>query len=300
MRLFEGIRERIILNKSTGIRIPLSSPTVAPFFIVSSGRSGTTLLRKKLLEYAHIHIPPESDDLIPRNARYFILSQQKEWFQLAQDIFAVFKSSPCFPFWHMDLDRLLEPVKKVPLHEQSYAKLIDMIYRHHAGDDGAPLLKWGDKTPFLMYFLPWLRATFPAAKYIHLFRDGRAAVNSMKKYQGYTLERAAIRWRDSIRLFELHKNVMSPGNILEISYEDFVLDPQRHIDAIFSFLELPKTLRQSASETLLGDDVLPHHVNLSKPVTNEHVDRWKEELTHREIQELNRLLKKELRLKNYH
>jgi protein-tyrosine sulfotransferase len=300
MRLFDRLNEWQMLRKSHSLSIPLSDEKISPFFIVSSGRSGTTLLRKKLSEYSSLHIPPESDDLIPRNAKHFIINHQKGWTQLTQDIFSIFKSSPCFKYWHIDLDKLAPVVNEMPPDERSYANLLDRIYRYHSGDKAPFLMTWGDKTPLLIYFLPWLRAVFPSAKYIHLYRDGRAVVSSMMKHQGYTLQRAAIRWRDSIKLFESHKRLVTTSDILEIRYEDFVSDPENQINHILAFLNVPEEGYKSTREVLLGDDVLPHHVNLAKPVTKDHVDSWRDELSVSEIHAVNKLLVKELRLKNYH
>jgi hypothetical protein len=289
------------LHQAENLDIPLHDNSIKPFFIVSAGRSGTTLLRKKLLNSQDLHIPPESDDFIPGGALHFIRRNKDGWEKLIQDILAQFQQQAFSRYWNMDISRVGELLQNVPPENRSYAKLIDTLYRFAGSEDKPALRLWGDKTPYLIFRLEWLRRVFPGARYIHLFRDGRAVAHSMIKKQNYDPHKAAMRWKDSIRMFHIHRKIVKPEQILEIKYENFVRDPADTLTKIYGFLGLDfhESLLSDVNYDL-GDDILPHHEGLHKPVTTASVDRWRRDMSAQEIRFLNSKLLHELKKLDYH
>ena len=296
----ERVRNLWWLKQGSHLQLPLASAAVKPFFIVSAGRSGTTLLRKKLVNSDQIHIPPESDDFIPYNAIAFVRNNAKGWVQLTDDILENFQQQPFFKYWRTDIRGLRAVLGSLPPEGRSYANLINLLYLHACREKKPDIRFWGDKTPYLAYRLEWLRKIFPGARYIHLVRDGRAVVHSMMQKQHYSLEKAAVRWRDSIHLFGKHRRLVSPASVLEIKYEDFVSSPHATVSTVCGFIGAEYDPRMMTDRDIeLGDDVLPHHDNLSKPITRDPIDKWRGEMRPADIEVVNRKLQRELLMLHY-
>ncbi|HEY0744934.1 MAG TPA: sulfotransferase [Chryseosolibacter sp.] len=301
VRLRKKLEEQYWLKKALRITFPLSQPEIKPFFIVSSGRSGTTLLRKYLVNHPLVHLPPESDDLLPYNAKYFIKNNNRGWGFLVESIVHNFEIDSSFKYWNVSLADVTEQLKALPQRSRSYASIIDAIYRAHGRSVGKVNIQvWGDKTPYLIFGLPWLRAIFPEAKYIHLIRDGRAVVESMMAKQDYQLKAAAVRWRDAIRLANSHFESISAKSIVQLKYEAFVSEPATTLNSIARLLQInnyEKFLNQTGIN--LGDDILKHHDNLHRETTTDFVEKWRTRLPQKDIEFLNAFLSRELSIYNY-
>lgn len=298
--LISKLQNRSLLHQAKQCKFAVGSDRFAPFFIVSAGRSGTTLLRRMLTVNDTIHIPPESDDLLPKCAQHFVLNNKKGWEYLVEKTLIDFEKSSCFKFWEIELMELKERLIALPANDRSYAKIVDTIYWYHASHQGKNASLWGDKTPYLMYCLDWMKLIFPAAQYIHVIRDGRAVVHSMMSKQNYTLEKAAMRWKDSIQLFDKHLARLDAKNFLQIRYEDLIQDPKK------TLLEVCKLLNVSFMEGMIdkipqemGDTVLPHHQNVSRPLTKDLINDWKTGLTQKDLSYLNKVFSKELAALKY-
>lgn len=288
------------LQEASHLQLPLSDAALKPFFIISAGRSGTTLLRKKLVNSDQIHIPPESDDFIPCNAISFIKNNAKGWAQLTQEILENFQQQPFFKYWATDIQGLHVLLRTLPTEDRSYANLINLLYLYVSKENKPAIKVWGDKTPFLTYRLEWLRKIFPAARYIHLVRDGRAVVHSMIRKQNYSLNRAVIRWKDSIHLFGKHSRYVPPELVLKIKYEDFVSSPDKTLATVCAFIGVKYDPDIMTDRNIaLGDDVLPHHQDLGKSIVLDSIDKWRYEMQPQVIKALNNRLRKELLLLNY-
>ncbi len=295
-RIASEVQNLRLIQRARNSSIPIGNKELNPFLIISAGRSGTTLLRRMLTVHDGIHIPPESDDLIPRGAEYFIANSSKNWGDLVKDILEDFEKSPCFKFWGTDLSGTRDRLIGLQKEDRSYAKIIDCIYRNHAEIQGKDKCLWGDKTPYLMYHLDWLRLVFPNARYIHLVRDGRAVTHSMMTKQNYTMQKASTRWKDSIRMFDMHLAHVDSGKCLQIRYEDLIEDPEFILKKVCSFLSV-KFKKEMVSELpqKMGDNLLPHHENSNKSINKDLLNRWRNGLREEELLYLNEKLSKELK-----
>src|SRR6478735_6678781 len=77
-----------------------SEITENPFFILSAGRSGSTLLRKLLLTNVPVNIPPESDDLIPKLIKFYLRYNHKSWEYIVNGCIEIFNNEPSTKHWH--------------------------------------------------------------------------------------------------------------------------------------------------------------------------------------------------------
>jgi omega-hydroxy-beta-dihydromenaquinone-9 sulfotransferase len=114
-----------------------------------------------------------------------------------------------------------------------------------------------------------LRAAFPEARFVHVVRDGRAVANSLvqmpwwdgwKGPAGWSFgplpadlneawlasERrfvvlAAIEWKLVVDAVQLALERAGDARLLEVRYEDFVVDPAAQLERILEFADLPVT-----------------------------------------------------------
>ncbi|MEO7677469.1 MAG: sulfotransferase, partial [Verrucomicrobiota bacterium] len=150
-----------------------------PFFIVGSGRSGNTLLRRLLQASPEVHIPPETyvlGKVIRAFRKYrWILP----WEQLINLTLAIFEFYPEFDKFEVSLRPLAQRLQDAPPGSRSLALMLDALYRFHGEQTGKTFSVWGDKTPNNSYALDRIVSVFPRAQFIHILRDGGDVVPSL-------------------------------------------------------------------------------------------------------------------------
>src|SRR6202000_521244 len=139
----------------------------SPFFIVGSGRSGTTLLRLILCGHSRLHIPPET---------WYILYMVKELpvaglltpTQIERAI-TLMVDSYRWPDMSMTPHELRQEVQRLP--RPRLVDIINIVYHRHLRASGKQ--RFGDNTPIYFKIVSQLIDLYPDAKFIHLIRDGR-------------------------------------------------------------------------------------------------------------------------------
>jgi protein-tyrosine sulfotransferase len=255
------------------------------FFIISSGRSGTTLLRKLLVNSKQVHIPPESNDWIPAIAIVFTKYFYKSWeFKIEKSI-SILQTDPSFTFWKIDIEKFKKELRSIPSKEQTFYSFINKLYTFNIDK---PDYIIGDKTPYLVLELSWLKAIFPNAKYIHLLRDSRDVISSRMENFNESIEQATNRWVWALEETEKH---FKPGskNFMELKYEDLVSDSINTLKSVTEFLDIKFTDEIFQDEGLnLGDTHLEHHKEISNPINSNALQKWKGKLTEAEVQYINK------------
>lgn len=283
---------------------PLTTRTqrreITPFFIIGSGRSGTTLLRSVLQRHDDIDIPPESHGSIPNSVKKFYRYGGLDWQDLVSVVLGEFTSDPYFKVWELDLSATQMRALELPEEDRSLAKIIDLIYRGHIETHKPEASIWGDKTPFNTLRLDWIQKVFPEGKYIHMIRDGRDVVSSMLKSGRYDkINDACRRWNlalDSVVQFEQE----AANSVLSIYYEKFVRDTEMAVRDVCGFLGIEYSDGMlSNSDVYLGDDHLEHLQNVNKPITDKSVGKWKERLSEEQKRIAIKLMKQNLVKHNY-
>ena len=74
-----------------------------PVFIVSSGRAGTTILRKSLMNGGEIHIPPESGECIPQAFELYVKNKNRPWPERVRLVLNTFMEFADFKYWDIYL-----------------------------------------------------------------------------------------------------------------------------------------------------------------------------------------------------
>jgi hypothetical protein len=256
---------------------------VAPFFIVGSGRSGSTLLRLMLASHSRIAIPAETwylTDLVEEFPSDRLLQES----EISKAI-AVMTNHYRWPDMGLDAAEVRRRVAK--LSGVRLRDLVEIVYRWHMEVEGKS--RWGDKTPPYIEIVPSLAALFGDAKFIHLIRDGRDVAKSFQRHgwngpwmDGYT--------REWLRAVELDKRLSkTPLNerILRVLYEDLVLHPEATLRRICTFIderfEDQMLLWRGKVNNAIPDRERKFHSGLSRDLNPSDAGRWKREMTSREI-----------------
>ena len=268
-----------------------------PIFIVSAGRSGSTLLRRLLMQHFKISIPPETYDFIPTFYTFYINNQKKSWNELSLTLSGIYNSHYFSKDWHIQEIEVRDVLLKLPSDRRNLNSAIEAIYllynsKHGIGQD---LNTWGDKTPYLIYYLDWLNLIFPNCKIINIVRDPIDVVSSRVKNFNESVEEAVLRWKSSQRSAIKYKK--KNNNIIFIRYEDLTTSP----DFIYRDLEnfLGIKFIPTSDQPILMDDNFQHHKNVREEVTSKYVGKGASFLSQNEVEFINKKLGKYLKYFNY-
>jgi sulfotransferase family protein len=255
----------------------------APFFIIGSSRSGSTLLRLMLASHSRIAIPSETWYLTAL-VEEFPCDRLLQTDELSKAI-SVMTSHYRWPDMGLDAAEMRRRAAK--LGAVHLRDLVEIVYRWHMEVEGKS--RWGDKTPAYIEIVPPLAAMFGNAKFIHLIRDGRDVAMSFQRQgwhgpwmHGYTRE-----WSRAVELdMQLSQSLLNE-RILRVRYEDLVLNPEPTLRRICAFIDArfeDQMLRWHAKV----DNAVPlrekrFHSSLGRDMNPSDVGRWKREMTSREI-----------------
>jgi hypothetical protein len=228
-----------------------------PFpFIVSCGRSGTTMLRAMLERGGEIAIPPES---------YFPVSLHRRHWRSVFDPSAFGEdlgANVRFREWGMPVPDLTGAA--------DYADAVRSVFSAYAERHGAR--RYGDKTPAFVLHVELLAGLFPEARFVHLIRDGRDVARSLVQapFGPDGLARAADVWARRVSRGRDSGARLGPERYLEVRYESLVGDPVATLRSVCAFLLLgyrDEMLHPEEGDTLVPEMERRHHGNLARPVT---------------------------------
>jgi hypothetical protein len=249
--------------------------TVEPLFVLGVRRSGTTLLRVMLDRNSAIAIPDES---------YFIpqLAHRHRGTSVDADAFLDdVRRLSTLREWGLTTSAVAE--RLVP--GMTPGEAIGAIFAAYAALQGKA--RWGDKTPLYMQYLPLLERTFPAARFVHLVRDGRDAALSflsvpggiMTEGWGHPKDAAGFArlWRTEIEAAQALGRRVGPDRYLELRYEELVRDPAVQLAGVCAFacLEFEPGMLDYVGRS--DSARKPHQQRLNQPPTA-NVRDWRSEL----------------------
>ena len=231
----------------------------SPIFIGGLQRSGTSLMRRLLDSHPRIACARESPLFYENRLERIYTELRTIWPTLL---------NPHYVFDPHMVDQVMAGL----IHQ---AVLIPYCQKR-----GKP--RWANKTPETILFIDTLLALFPAAQFIHMIRDPRDALCSVrKKYcsgkgakyyrpiwatgkPGETAEEwcrrinCGLAWREQ------------PDRYREVRYEELVTQPEATLRPLFAFLGEPWVA-----------SVLENN-----PIFSTSVGRWRSELSAAEVAEI--------------
>ena len=254
-----------------------------PFFVLSSGRSGSTLLSSMLNMHPNIHVPVELWGLystLPGTLRsYGDLAQGRNARILAGDLQRIGQLNEFEIRFNGD-----GFVEALMARDKTLRAVLECFYETLLQDAGKPRL--GDKTPNNLPYIQSIVNIFPETKIIHLIRDGRdCALSMMKSRSGlnfHNLYELASNWSsDNKGAVDYRRR--KPDACLLVRYEDLTADAEKVLREICGFLDEPfvPEMLQFNRGTFAKENAatLDHHRNLAKGILSNNVEKWRDGLS---------------------
>jgi hypothetical protein len=205
-----------------------------PFpFVVGCNRSGTTLLRAMLDAHPALAVPPEA---------YFTLRALRPGspdapFDAGARVVEI-EANRSFATWALPPGALHGLTTAPPADPAELIRAVYRIYAEHHAKARA-----GDKTPRHVLHVAAIAAALPEARFVHLVRDGRDVVPSVREHLlgPESLPATIDYWRDRVLAGRRAGAAIGPDRYLEVRYEDLVADPEAVLPDVCRFLALDYT-----------------------------------------------------------
>jgi hypothetical protein len=208
--------------------------TTAPVFVVGCARSGTTMLRAMLDAHPELAIPPESHFITAmwQVRRRYGYPGPVNAERMAADVVRTYR----FGEWGIPAAAVTDRVRS--LVRPGFADVVEAVFLAYAAEHGK--LRWGDKTPNYSLDVALLAELFPAARFVHLVRDGRNVALSLLQVPWWpnTLIEAAQVWSRWTGEARAAGRKLGPERYLEIRYEQLVDESAQELSKICGFLDL--------------------------------------------------------------
>ncbi len=214
-------------------------------------------------------IPPESGFLAEYlTATHVGLEKRKK----------VFCSDPEFNYWPIDIEydeirHCKDMISCIRYAHKKYARINDKA-------------NWAQKAPKLVRTGQLWLEQMPDCKLIHMVRDPRAVVNSLResKYHNLHIEHGSNRYINDTEIGLLLENT-SPTRVMRLSYEGLISSPDNSLQRICNFMGLKEGPGTSEYLFTLTPNELKfgHHSNLNKKIEIPFSDKWESALNRKEI-----------------
>lgn len=258
------------------------------FFIVGTGRSGTTLLQAMLSSHPRIVIPEETHffnkfDPVLRFAD-----------PLPADRIDAYARA-CMSVPHLRDSGIAERVLRERLADgpnDARSLFLWLLGRLAAEASGRRV---GEKTPIHERHVARIRALFPSAKFIHIHRDPRDTVASLKRMPwaaGQSTRRIARRCAQTYETMAAWRARLGEDAVHEVRYESLVADPEGELRRVCAFLGEPFDAAmlefharadrgyQAREESWKG--------RTRRPIDASSIGRWRTDLNERDIAAVER------------
>lgn len=204
------------------------------FFVISTGRCGSTLLQAMLSAHPRLYIPPE--------LRYFGRHDPKSFFTDPlpdSEVERYLAMSAMDPWWQdMGLDR--GAFEAAVRRDVRSSRDIYLWVLGHIGERrGNRKPRFGDKTPYYALHCDRIDELFPRAQFIHVYRDPRdVAASYLEQY--WCSKGTALGCARYIKRVHDHAQRLAakvgPARFCTVKYEALVDDPERELSRVSAFL----------------------------------------------------------------
>ncbi|MEU4542546.1 sulfotransferase family protein [Nonomuraea dietziae] len=255
-----------------------------PVFVIGCPRSGTTMLQLMLSSHPRLAVPPETRFLVPvyYKRRTFGDMRIADRRRALAEYIAGDRSTK---FRELGIDKE-DYIRQVVEGPGSLGSVIGTTFRMYSDRFGKA--RWGDKRPSYVKQVDMLTRLFPDAQFIHLIRDGRDCVASLKEMPWYTLNsfHAISTWAEAIDAGKRLRRTMSEDSYYELRYEDLTDDPATELKKLCHFLEEDYDPAMCSPREAASHAVPVHkvwHSNTHGEVTRARVGSWAKRLDSWEI-----------------
>jgi Sulfotransferase family len=256
-----------------------------PLIIGGCPRSGTTLLRTMLQAGPEVAIPRETRFVLEtwrERRRFGDLRDADNRRRLARWIFTREETEAHRLGLEAD-----DAVERLVASRPALGSMLTTCFVMFAEKHEKP--RWGDKRPLYAARMSAIWDLFPNAHFIHVVRDPRACVASLRTlgwFEGEIAPMAAL-WEHSVKSVAGWRSRLAPDQLLDVKYEELVLDAQRTLRRVAEFAGL-RADDDAVEQMLRYQEVEEkrsrrHHSNLTQPLDASRVSGWKKTLEPREI-----------------
>jgi len=258
-----------------------------PVFVIGSERSGTTLIMAILGCHPGLAIP-EVAWYYPRFRPYLFtygdLSDPGNFRILVEEMVHGLRT----PYWSMKVNpatfgKLI--ADRAMSIEQSYRGVVAAMLGYYADDAGKS--RWGEKTPYNLFYVKEILEDFPEAQFVNIYRDGRDVCAEFldASFGPTNIYSAAELWRDGQQAVKPWREKLSADQWYDIKYEDFVADPVNQLKSLCNFLNEdydPVMLEFHTTPTAKRRGMTKDNWALGEPISEKHVGIYRNQLSLRD------------------
>ena len=270
-----------------------------PILVGGCPRSGTTMLQLMLHAHPRIAIPPETRFVLEgywKRREFLPMSSAENRRRLARWI--VDRPESRFIDLGLDPEAVTADIVNAPTLGSAY-RAVFQAYARRFGK-----VRWGDKRPAYITNLPVLLRLFPDAQIVHIVRDGRDCVASLKEMSWHTsgLHRAISAWAQAVDQGAWAARTLGSDTYHEMRYERLVTDTEDELVRLCRFLgeEYHPAMAEPAA---VADVAVPAHktwhARTRLPVGSDRVGRWQRTLDPAEAALCEAVLGSRLRAHGY-
>lgn len=265
------------------------------YFILGIGRSGTTLLQSMLSMHPHICAPIESKLIVNLQKKY---ARINSWNNAIINDFLnnLYNDHKFSTYWKIDRNYLENKIKNYneEINFKSLVKLVYTSFKYFPEEEKENIKIIIDKNPEYIHFTDKIINIFPESKFIHLYRDFRDNVYSVKRLTEIKKTEFLIEnWLQGNLLVEKYKQKY-PDKFFTVKYEDLVGRKNEIMKDLLHFLGLAYTdavfdfNRKAAEADKKQLEASNHfHKELLKPVNTDNIGKWKKGLSEKEVNYIN-------------
>jgi hypothetical protein len=260
-----------------------------PIFIVGANRSGTTLLRLILNAHSRIGIPDEVAYFNSHFAGVPIERWRTPGLETREYRAFVerFLARICATLQLADCGTVEREVLENGPYD--FRRPYQLVLEHWARQHGKE--RWGEKTPGNLFYVDAIREMFPDARFIHMVRDPRAGVSSMRRTSFLAddvIINALNRQKYMREGLKQQARMASTGTWMQVRYEDLVTQPERIVRALCEFLREvfePDMLNfhRDAERFMNPKAADDFNQAATQPIVKSKSESWQDELTAREV-----------------
>jgi hypothetical protein len=264
-------------------------PAHRPIFVTGSERSGTTLIMTILGCHPDIAVP-EVTWYYPRFRPYLFtygeLTRPDNFRTLVNEMAYGLRK----PFFGLDVNPAAfgdEVHARAVDLEQSFGGVFAAMLETFAAAKDKP--RWGEKTPYNLFYIGEIIEDFPTAHIVYITRDGRDVCAEFldASFGPTNIFAAAELWDMGQKAVRPWRQSLGADQWYDLSYEALVHAPQSELQKVCEFLGVdyaPAMLNFHATETAQRRGQTRDNAALGQPISDKYVGRYVRELSLRDQQ----------------